>query len=186
MTGLLAAKRRLRIVEFGAGGLRNAAFLLDRGHDVTVVELPATGNRFSELYADFIARGGKLSLWEEVVKRPKRRHGAFDLAIITFVIETICQSRMRLRMLRECLHRLKVGGSLLISVRGISDVEPGLSKGLPCSDGYLTPLHTFARSYTCDQLRTLLSDSGFTAIEMLHKSYAPAPELINAIAKRAA
>jgi hypothetical protein len=184
---LLADNHGGRIVEIGAGCLRNALYLQHLGFRVTVVELPALRQRFYNYYRGFEAAGGGFVRWPEVrgaLAGPPTSswRGPFDLAIMTFVIETICRPRLRLALLRECRTHLRQGGSLIISVRGLADVGTARAKGARCSDGYLTPLKTFIRPYDRPQLEQLLRGAGFRTVQFLHAANTVAPELLHAVA----
>jgi hypothetical protein len=100
------------------------------------------------------------------------------------VIETICKPSERLDLLSRARHALRGGGFLIISTRGPADVVTARAEGLRCSDGYITPNKSFARSFTRDQLRGLLIAAGFVDIEFLHKQSSRTPELLHAVAYR--
>lgn len=172
----LLAKGALRIIELGGGCLRNALFLQKQHHNVTVVEVPEMKKRFPEQYLAFEKAGGIVC--DRVPKTSR-----FDLAVATFVIETICNPRQRLAMLKRVFAQLGRPGTLVISARGPRDLVTAQAKGRPCSDGYLTPSFTFARAYTRRQLQNLLLKSGFVKVEFLHKSSSREPELLHAIAR---
>jgi hypothetical protein len=174
---LLKQKQGSRLIEIGAGCLRNSFFFLKLGFKVTVLEVPNMDIRFPENFARFRNLGGTTT-----TRLPKKRQ--FELAVATFVIETICDKKERAQIVRglcECLH---FSGCLLISVRGPSDLVTAHHSGMRCSDGYLTPGYTFARSYTRIQLRRLLTYNGFRTIEFLHRDATESPELLHAIARR--
>jgi Methyltransferase domain len=166
----------LRIIELGGGCLRNALFLQQEHHHVTVVEVPGMERRFPKQYQVFRQRGG-------IVRDSIPNSSRFDLAVATFVIETICNPRDRVIMLRQLSAQLGRRSVLVISVRGPRDLITARAKGRRCSDGYLTPNLTFARAYTRKQLQNLLVKCGFAKVEFLHKSWSREPELLHAIAR---
>jgi Methyltransferase domain len=185
---LLRANRSTgSLVEIGAGNLRNARFLQKRGLTVTVVELASVRARFEGAYKRFEQAGG---YFVECSTSPRRRladgrwpGGPFDFAVATFVIETVCDPKVRLAILRRCLAELKGNGILLIAVRGIADVVTAHATGVRCSDGYVTPGRTFIRSYTREQLDATLRDAGFSSVEFLHRHDTARPEYLYAMAR---
>jgi hypothetical protein len=164
-----------KVIEIGAGCLRNAVFLQSMGFAVSVLEVPEIEERFPDEYARFRAAGG------EVHFKPPRG-GRFAFALSTFVIETICIPARRREVLRATAEMLKPRGFLLLSVRGPADLVTARAKGVACADGFLTPNRTFARAFTRSQLTALLKLTGFHEVEFLHKKATGAPELLHAIA----
>lgn len=172
---LLSQKNTQKILEIGAGNLRNALALQDLGISVFVLEVKGIENRFPTQYKDFISKGGKIFYsFPNNIK--------VDIVLATFVIETICNVAQRKFILEMALDSLKKNGAMIVSVRGPADLVTARAKGIRCSDGYLTPNKTFARSYTKAQLRALLYTCGFQSIDFLHKKNVKQPEYLHAIA----
>jgi ubiquinone/menaquinone biosynthesis C-methylase UbiE len=182
---LAAAGPDARIVEVGAGSLRNALFLQGLGYRMTVLELAGTRARFKASYERFERQGGevfetpqgqrlKFPIWDQ----------HFDFAIATFVLETVCIPKVRLALLRRCRRMLKESGWMILAVRGVADVVTATASGRPCSDGYVTPHRTFIRSYTRAQLAALVRRAGFGAIQFLHGPKTLHPEYLYALARR--
>jgi len=75
------------ILEFGAGNLRNASYILN-SCDVSysVIENKEVTIRFNQQYRDFINKGGHIINFELL-------YPSFDIIICTFVLETICPSK---------------------------------------------------------------------------------------------
>ena len=196
ISALLASKEEARVAEVGAGCLRNALYLQELGFDTTVFELEAVIPRFQPQYDLLLARGGRLvsiqantSPGLALLKAARLagkscRAQSFDTIVMTFVLETMCQPKSRRDLLRGCRTLLKRGGKLLLAVRGGSDVAPAYAKGKRCSDGYLTPLRTFIRSYTKAELGALLRSCRFGRVDFLHRPDSLAPELLYAIVDR--
>jgi hypothetical protein len=174
---LLDKRRQIRILEIGGGCLRNALYLAGMGHRVTVLEVPGMEHRFPEAYQRFGAVGGRLlgSLSQAPI---------FDIVISTFVVETICNRRERLTLLRDVNNHLRIGGCLILSARGPRDLLTAQHEGVPCGDGYITPNHSFARSFTRPQMERLLRQAGFQVLEFLHKDSSIEPEYLHVIASR--
>lgn len=174
---LLNQKEGCKLVEIGAGCLRNSIFLLKAGFRVSVLEVPGMEARFPDNFAKFRRLGGTFA-----ARLPKTKQ--FGLAVATFVLETVCEKRLRGKIVRDLCKSLTHSGCLIISVRGPSDLVTARRKGKRCSDGYLTPGYSFARSYTRGQLLRLLTRSGFRKIEFLHRNGVESPELLHALAWR--
>lgn len=171
---LLAAHTGARVLDLGGGCLRNALFLQRQGFRVSVLEVGAMEARFPDQYKAFRQEGGRVF---ETFPRAR-----FEIAISTFVLETICRPQIRARLLASTLDALTSRGFFLLSVRGPRDLVTASAKGKRCSDGFITPGLTFARAYTLIQLRPALEEVGFGEIEFLHKIGVNAPELLHAIA----
>lgn len=169
------------VIEYGSGNLRNARFLLRAGHPVAVVEIKSTVDRYKRQYAAFLARGGVYAAWGDRAERTKL--AKYDCALITFVLETICDPSLRIELLKHCRSRLKRGGTLILSARGHKDVLTALGKGAVCSDGYKTPGKTFIRGFSLPELTSLLAAGGFMRVTSLHKAEMLAPELVHVIAQ---
>lgn len=163
-----------KILEIGGGCLRNALYLQRQGYAVSVMEVPQMRARFPEQYSTFEKSGGRL------IKGLSKRY--YSIAICTFVIETICDSRERSTVLKSVASSLHQDGCLILSARGPRDLVTATAKGVPCSDGFITPNLSFARSYTRNQLTRLLLGSGFRRLDFLHKKSSVEPELLHVIA----
>lgn len=165
-----------RVLDVGAGNLRNSMFLQASGFEVTAVDLPAIESRFPERYDAFKRSGGRVHLRALVAEE------RFDVAVCTFVIETVCRPDLRIDLLSRTRKALRPAGLLLISTRGPADLVTAHAQGRRCGDGYITPNKSFARAFTRAQLRALLVTAGFGRIEFLHKSNSHSPELLHALA----
>jgi hypothetical protein len=119
-----------------------------------------------------------------VVDTLERLGRTFDVCVCTFVVETICRPALRLALLRRIHALLNSRGCLIMSVRGRRDVLTAQRKGKRCSDGYITPLFTFVRSYSRAELDSLLRTAGFGSLAPLHKPTNFEPELLHVIARK--
>jgi hypothetical protein len=174
---LLKQKAGCKVIEIGAGCLRNALFLLKSGFRVTILEIRGMEARFPKNFSKFHSSGGSITRNLQT-KRP------FQLAVATFVFETICNKKERSKILRGVSKSLSRSGCLVLSVRGPSDLVTAQRSGKRCSDGYLTPSFTFARSFTRVQLTRLLTRNGFRKIHFLHRKNIDSPELLHALCWR--
>ncbi len=171
---LLDLRKGASLLEIGAGCLRNANYL-QRSFRVTVLEVPTMEARFPGAYAAFRKAGGRIA---KTIPNGK----AFDLALATFTIETICPRAEREKTIRSVFHVLRPEGCFILSVRGPKDVVTAHTKGMRCGDGFTTPNKTFIRPYTRRQLETLLRRCGFSNVTFLHKATTSEPELLHAMA----
>jgi len=172
---ILSTKRT--ILEIGAGCLRNALYLAGMGHRVTVLEVPEMQQRFPEQYRRFEDAGGRVLKNLTAARR-------FELVLSTFVVETICNRHERISLLRKVNEHLRIGGTLILSARGPRDLLTAKNTGVPCGDGYLTPNHSFARSFTRSQMERLLRSTGFQGLHFLHKKSSNEPEYLHVIASK--
>jgi len=172
---LLSDRPGARVLEVGAGCLRNARFLLRRGFRVSVLEVPNIETRFPREYEKFRAAGG-------AVHFTFPPSSTFDFVVATFVIETVCNRSGRHVLVRQIFDSLADHGCLITSVRGPADVVTAQATGVRCGDGYVTPNHTFVRSFSRAQLRSFLAGAGFQRLDFLHAPATVAPELLHAIA----
>lgn len=174
---ILKSRNKGRILEIGAGCLRNSLYLLRMGFEVSVLEVKGMRERFPTEYSRFERAGGRLL-------NALPRQGSFDFGLGTFVIETICDPLVRREVVSGLRGLLRPGGCLILSVRGPSDLVTAWQKGKPCSDGYITPHFTFSRAYTRVQLQKFLKQCQFSKLVFLHKDTTKAPELIHVLAWR--
>jgi len=163
-----------RVLEVGAGCLRNAIYLQRRGYAVTVLEVKGIELRFPEQYDRFKRSGGKV-----LYEIPNDR---FDWALSTFVVETICDVRTRTALVRAIRMQLCMDGFCVFSVRGPKDLVTATAEGIPVSDGYLTPGRSFARSYTRSQFERMLHTCSFDKLTFLHRERVKAPEYLHVVA----
>lgn len=167
-----------RALEVGAGGLRNALFLLKRRLKVDILDPFSTSEQFAKRYRQFLRLGGSV-----LTRTPAR--AAYDVVVATYVLETICCPSERANLVAVIAKSLKVGGCWLLSVRGPRNIVLAGRGTSRCSDGYVTSQRTFVRSFTPAELRSLLRPRGFRSLTFLHKASTAEPELLHVIARRA-
>jgi hypothetical protein len=174
---LLDGDHGRRVLELGAGCLRNARYLLKRGMKVDVYDPFATDEHFSRQYRSFLQAGGF------VLKRQPPSL-VYDVVVSTYVLETICCPDDRGDFIGLVKESLQPKGSWLLSVRGPVNIVLGRGGTRRCSDGFITRQRTFVRSYTRAQLAALLTNHGFRSLTFLHKPSSTKPELLHVIARR--
>lgn len=170
------------IIEVGAGCLRNSFYLAKLGFSVTVLEVEGIQERFPDSYNRFRDIGGKVYFAKYgengTFTYPCFKNERYGIAIATFVIGTIVLPQERINLLKMVAKILEESGVLILSIRGHDDVLTASAKGIPCSDGYLTPNNTFIRPYDRNDVQILLEESGFENIEFLHLKETISPELV--------
>lgn len=140
-------------LEIGAGCLRNARWLLDRGARVDVLEEADVVRKYSARYADFQKKGGQVfaGTW------PSRRYHA---VVCTFVLGVITPRLARLRLLEKIRDRMRPKGVVLLSARGMGDVKTKTRKGRRWRDGFITPIGTFVKPFRRSELLRMAESVG--------------------------
>ena len=166
------------VLEFGAGNLRNALYVLSSvpGVRYYAFEIPQTVARFSDHYAQFREAGGHL-LDEAYLDHE------FDCVICTFVLETICPESRRLHCLFSLAAVLGEKGALVASFRGHTGVRGTTYDECPAGEGFVTANRTFVRPHSVSEVNELLCEGGFGSVELLQKYRVDRPENIHVLAR---
>lgn len=165
-----------KVLEIGAGNLRNSDYLLSFGNDVDVFELKSTVDKFRSRYDEFSRRGGRFFSQDDEEGLCEN----YDFVLMTYVLETICNPEVRRAVLRMAC--LKAGsGKLILSVRGRKDVLVAKVSGRKCSDGYHTSALTFIRGFNKNEIKGLLAEFGFNKVTFFHRR-GIAPGIVHLIA----
>jgi ABC-type transport system substrate-binding protein len=171
-------KSNQRILEFGAGNLRNALFIMNTIHGIqySVVEIPEVITRFYSNYQAFQQMGG--NLLKQGFKELK-----FDAVICTFVLETICPLAERVEVLKSLVEAMDKDAMLITSFRGYPGVKGTKYRQCLAREGYISPRSTFIKPYSLPEVRQLLEDAGLNNIETLEKYRVKSPQNIHIIAR---
>jgi hypothetical protein len=181
---LIRQRSRPTIVEYGAGSLRNALHLQARGCRVTVIELPEAKERFPEQYQLFERRGGRVHLRTARGHNERNHADRADLALLTFVLETVCERAVRIELLKDCRARMKKSAALILALRGPAGLNASRTRSVRCSDGILTSQRTFVRAFTARAASRMLREAGFSQHEFLNLAPTPRkPRVIHVIAR---
>lgn len=166
-----------KILEFGSGNLRNSLFILNSVRDVKVYayDLQETINRFPENYKRFEKLGGVLV--GEDYKEKK-----YDIVICTFVLETICPEQRRFMILSAIKSVVKRSGLLIASFRGYPGVRGNRHRECLMGEGLITPKDTFVRPYSISEVKNLMCQCGFKAVQTLQKYRVEEPENVHILA----
>ncbi len=155
--------------------MRNSLYLQNIGHKVSIIEVKECEKKFSNEYDKFRTNGG-------IVYNKFPENSFFALVIMTFVIETICMPELRLHLLKQTHTFLETNGFLILATRGPKDLVTATASGKLCSDGFVTPINTFARAFTMPQINKLLKAVGFKRVNFLHKISTKDPEYLYTLA----
>lgn len=167
-----------KILEIGSGNLRNSRFILKRIPKVKIscFELETTIERFHDGYKKFCMMGGR------VLKNLFNCKEKYDIIICTFVLETICPESRRMAILRLIKKSIKKNGVFIASFRGYSGVRGNNYKQCPLNQGLITPLHTFIKPYSIQELNEFLDKVRFNFLLPLQKYRVNKPQNIHIIA----
>jgi len=164
--------RAAKILDFGAGKLRNSLYLLQKGYRACAVE-----------YKDLFAESKQAVTVRKRAMRFKNRfstlvyphqfarsRGKFDLVLLINVINIMPVPAERLLVLQQCYGKLQNGGHLLwYSQRGDADYTGRLVPAYRIGDGYYmgrkSYYKTFYREFTVAEIDTLLGSAGFEFVQ---------------------
>lgn len=140
-------RKAYNVLDYGAGNLRNAAFLSDKGFNVYAADLPEQLRRSRSLTV-----ADNLSGLLESGQLHKSQLNV-DVVISTFVLNIISDAAERERYIRNIVKNLRPGGYLLMEVRCREMSKKGDCACAKCS--------TCAKSYSREELDKLLAPYGF-------------------------
>jgi hypothetical protein len=161
------------ILDFGAGKLRNALYLLRKGYRVWAVE-------FEDLFKSDHAR----TQWDQAKKYRERfstliyphqfeRSGqTFDLILLINVLNIMPVPAERLLVLQYCQRKLRSGGYIFwYTQRGDADYRTRLIPSRRLGDGHYIGasryVKTFYREFTVAEIDALFSHTGFEFVRAI-------------------
>ncbi len=117
-------KKALKVLDYGAGKLRNSLFLADSGFHVYAADLPEQIRRVRE--------SGAAAGLEGLLENSQLSAGGLnaDLVVSTYVINIIADNEERIRYLRNASLNLHPKGYLLIEVQCRKE-SPRCGSGCP-------------------------------------------------------
>jgi hypothetical protein len=166
-------RKNAAILDFGAGKLRNALYLLGSGYRVWAVE-------FEDLFKTNHAK----SQWNQA-KRYRERFSTliyphqfqrsdqtFDLILLINVLNVMPVPAERLLVLQYCQKKLRPGGYIFwYTQRGDADYAARLVPSRRLGDGHYigakTRYKTFYREYTVGEIDALFSHTGFEFVRAI-------------------
>jgi SAM-dependent methyltransferase len=144
-------KKKINVLDFGAGKLRYTLWFLKRGYQVCAVEYENLETRSPQMRSNLGAakKSGanfkSLKYPHEFIKAPD---DAFDLAVLINVINTIPVPYERLLVLKECYKKLKTNAYLIsITWSGISTWTAKFTDDNEIGDGYYMGENTYFKSF---------------------------------------
>lgn len=169
-------KPECSVLEVGSGNLRNSLFVMNSvpGIKMFAFELEETRQRFRKRYQLFKNLNGR-------VVRSDFGKRKYDIAICTFVLETICPSGRRRLLIKRICSVLKRNGILIASFRGYPGVRGSQYKLCPMREGWTTPLNTFIKPHSIQEVLELMRKGGFQSISLLQNYKVKKPQNIHII-----
>ncbi len=163
---------------FGAGLLVEANELLNRDWTVDVLETSDTIERRKTIYDEF-----RLRPRCRVIATLDLARSCYNVVTVTHVLEFIEDPRFRDDLLRSLADRLAGEGSLLLSLRGWSDVLAA-KKVERRGDGVVTGLGTWTRGYSIDETNELIKRAGLQVAASPQGKRARRPEQVRFICRK--
>jgi hypothetical protein len=163
---------------FGAGLLVEANGLIDRRWSVDALETADTINRRQNIYDEFGHRRGC-----RVIATLDSATSGYDIITVTHVLEFIEEPQLRDSVLRSLADLLATTGSLLLSLRGWSDVRAARHVEWR-GDGMVTGLRTWTRGYSVDEASELVERAGLRVVASPQGQRARRPEQVRFICQR--
>lgn len=155
-----------KILDVGAGRLRNTLWLLEKGFQVWVVEFEESRDRLSNVKekwerADSYPNFHKVTFPKEFIKLKEK----FDIVILVNVINIMPIPLERFAMLCLCRERVKENGMLLWHQWRAKAIHPEkYTENNAFIDGWIQgsgPNHTFYVEYTREESHEILYSTGF-------------------------
>jgi len=167
-----------RVLDFGAGKLRNSVYLLGKKYNVTAVEFEklskesVQGQRMLEKAKRSGSRFRELIFPHEFVQSNAR----FDIVLIVNVLNVMPVPSERLLVLQHCYEKLRKGGYLLWYTQyGDLDQNKRCTNLNVLGDGYYIggnrKFKSFYREFSAHEIDEMLTSSGFVLEKSFHVSH---------------
>lgn len=166
--GEFPKSKKIRVLDFGAGKLRNSIYFLDKGHMVYAVEyegLKNSSKHAKKLFAqaDDHSKNFKEYIFPQGFLKSKEE---FDLIILVNVLTVMPVPAERWLVLTHCHQRLKASGYVLwYSQFGDKDQRARCTENNRISDGWYIgknkKFKTFYREYYEWEIKDLFLSCGF-------------------------
>lgn len=154
-------KKDGEVLDYGAGKLRNAKYLVENGFSVSILETEEQLRRLKEKYGEEIFKPYKGVFTPQCLPNSK-----FSLIICSFVLCVLQNDIDRFNVVQNIYNLLEEDGVVIIEARtekcilNAKYIEPYL-------DGYLigkNEIKTFQKPYTEEELRDMFVRRGFEVI----------------------
>jgi len=161
-TNLDFIKKDGQVLDYGAGKLRNAKYLLDKGFSVSILETEEQIRRLKARYGEDIFKP-----YEGVFSPQRLPSSKYSLIICAFVLCVLQGKIDRLNMVQNIYNLLEEDGVAIIETRTEKCILN--AKFIePYKDGYLigkNKVKTFQKPYTEDELKNLFVENGIEIIQ---------------------
>ena len=164
------SRKFTKILDFGAGKLRNTRYLLRKGYRVWAVEFKEGYDtpKAEQIFGQTQKKYDKFFFLEYPCSFLQFK-GEFDAVLLINVVNIVPQPEDRKKILVECAKRLKRGGLLFwMTQYGEPHYRPGVTKRLSLNDGWCYNLHktyqTFNREYKIPDIMELVPSSQYKEV----------------------
>ena len=151
---------KVKILDYGAGKLRNAKCLKEKGYNISVldtaIQVDSWKSEDKKLFNIYKAHE------VDIIK------DKFDIITCSYVLNVISDIKERESVLLNIKNLLNQNGLLLIDVRGTNSLSGTKSKE-PFNDGYIVgkgSIRTFQKEYSKQEIISLLESFGFEIINI--------------------
>lgn len=168
-----------RAFVLGAGLMAEATALRDLGWKVDALETPESLAAREDFYHEWREQSPGCRILSSV---DEAGH-AYDVVVITHVLEFVPSPRERRLLLKSCADRLADNGAVLLSLRGWADVNAARTRR-PSGDGFITGLGTWTRGFTRIEAETLVRSAGLEPGRGPQGDKSKAPEQVRLVCRR--
>lgn len=161
--GFFRKKHVVSVLDYGAGTLRNSAFLAEAGFRVYAADLPAQVARIMKM-----AQAAKLAGVLAVDELQEGRLGV-DLVVSSYVLNIISDATEKSRYLKNIVLNLRPEGYLLVEVRcrvESPDCSDGCSQGKRCE--------SCIKTYSHLELDQMVESLGFRRVSHYYRRHSVA------------
>ncbi|WCK57069.1 methyltransferase domain-containing protein (plasmid) [Aneurinibacillus sp. Ricciae_BoGa-3] len=144
-----------KILDYGAGKLRNSLYLVSKGHHVSILDTPLQIQRQHQQELESIK-----SIFTAESYLPQ---AYFDSVLCSFVLNVIPEQRKRNEILEKIHNSLKPGGRLYLEVRKKNGILKTKYKE-PYTDGFVIgryQVKTFQRPFEKEEVKRLVENHLF-------------------------
>lgn len=155
------------VLDFGAGKLRNALYLLKRGYRVCGVEFADLEKTAQGTAMYGLAKQRYPRFWSLVYPNGfLADRGSFDLILLINVLNIMPVPSERLLVIQQAYNKLRAGGhALWYSQYGDEDYKRRCTPAVRCGDGYYVGRNrrykTFYREFSAGEMDSLMLANGF-------------------------
>jgi 2-polyprenyl-3-methyl-5-hydroxy-6-metoxy-1,4-benzoquinol methylase len=149
-----------KILDYGAGKLRNSKYLLSKGYNVSILD---TKLQIEKQKQSDLELFGKIYTTEEFPAIEM-----YDAILCSFVINVIAEPFERVKVLNKAYELLKDNGLLFLEIRKGNGISQN-KYNVPYSDGFLVgknEIKTFQKPFNKNDIFLLFKNTKFAIIEL--------------------